>query len=146
MDRLLVIACSERKLADEGPMAAVERYDGPAFRVLRKYLRGASIGTPTVLILSAKFGLIPSAQAIPYYDFRLTKESAASLQPQVTDALSAHLSAQKWDSIAVCAGKDYRVALEGLPALVREGTRLETLAGGLGVRLTNLKKWLHDGA
>ena len=40
--RLLVLACSERKRAGPGLLPAAERYDGPAFRVLRAYLRTAA--------------------------------------------------------------------------------------------------------
>jgi hypothetical protein len=36
--RMLILACSQRKLLDEGLLPAVERYDDPAFRVLRRFL------------------------------------------------------------------------------------------------------------
>jgi len=39
MGRLLFIACSQRKNPAEGVLPALDRYDGPAFGVLRKYLR-----------------------------------------------------------------------------------------------------------
>jgi hypothetical protein len=146
MSRLLVIACSEKKLPGAGSMPAVERYDGPAFRVLRKYLRGASAEVPTVLILSAKYGLIPSDRAIGDYDCRLSKSSAAELRPEVLETLGSVLRSKRWNSVAVCAGKDYRLALDGFVRLVPSSTRLEMLAGGLGTRLTNLKNWLHGGA
>jgi hypothetical protein len=37
--QLLVLSCSQRKLPNPEPLPALERYDGPAFRVLRKFLR-----------------------------------------------------------------------------------------------------------
>jgi hypothetical protein len=36
---MLILACSRRKRPDEGLLPAIERYDGPAFRVLRHFLR-----------------------------------------------------------------------------------------------------------
>ena len=79
MQRLLVLACSERKVTAAGLLPAVDRYDGPPFRVLRKYLREHT-GAPDILILSAKYGLIPSDQQIPYYDCRITRASARVLK------------------------------------------------------------------
>ena len=56
--RMLILACSRRKRLDEGLLPAIDRYDGPAFRVLRRFLRERPAGAPDVLILSAKHGLI----------------------------------------------------------------------------------------
>jgi hypothetical protein len=37
--RMLILACSRRKRPDEGLLPAIERYDGPAFRMVRRFLR-----------------------------------------------------------------------------------------------------------
>ena len=55
---MLILACSRRKRLDEGLLPAIDRYDGSAFRVLRRFLRERPAGAPDVLILSAKHGLI----------------------------------------------------------------------------------------
>ena len=39
MCRMLILSCSSRKKPTNRQMPAIERYDGPAFRVLRKFLR-----------------------------------------------------------------------------------------------------------
>ena len=36
---MLILACSRRKRPDEGLLPAIERYDGPTFCVLRRFLR-----------------------------------------------------------------------------------------------------------
>ena len=37
--RLLILSCSQRKRPDRVLLPALERYDGPVFRMLRKFLR-----------------------------------------------------------------------------------------------------------
>lgn len=145
MHRLLVLACSKRKVAAAGLLPAIDRYDGPTFRVLRKYLRELEGGAPSILILSAKYGLIPSDQQIPDYDCRLTRASARALNPQVLLAAEGALRTKKWCSVGICAGKDYQVALEGVPELVPNGVRVDVIAGGQGPRLTALRRWLSQG-
>ncbi len=56
MTRLLIVTCSQRKNPTLGLLPAIDRYDGPAFLVLRKYLREGVGDAPRVLILSAKYG------------------------------------------------------------------------------------------
>ena len=38
MNKLLLISCSQRKREDEGLLPAIDRYDGPAYRCLRKMI------------------------------------------------------------------------------------------------------------
>jgi hypothetical protein len=143
MHRLLVISCSQKKLSHPRLLPAIERYDGPAFRVLRKYLRESSDPFLTVLILSAKHGLIESDRKISSYDCRLSKTTATKLQPQVVERARLALQSSNLEAVGVCAGKDYTIALAGLSSLIPKGVRLDLLAGGLGPRLTELRSWLR---
>jgi len=61
--RLLILSCSQRKRPDPGLLPAIERYDGPVFQVVRRYLREQPAGSKQldVFILSARYGLIPLA-------------------------------------------------------------------------------------
>jgi hypothetical protein len=124
---------------------AIDRYDGPAFRVLRKFLRGATVDVPVVLILSAKYGLIDSAKRIPDYDCRMSAARAKELRPAVLERLSRVLQSQRWLSIGICLGKVYRAALEGIEPIVSEEAHVEVLGGGQGRRLANLRQWLRCG-
>lgn len=142
MDRLLILSCSQRKAPAKGPLPAIDRYDGPAFRVLRKYLRATPSAAPTVLILSAKYGLIESGRRIPPYDRRLSRTSAERLRPQVLETVRRVLRSRSWRAVGVCAGKDYRSTLNGLADLLPSDVRLDLLAGGLGKRLAALRDWL----
>ena len=143
MDRLLILSCSQRKAAVPGCVPAIDRYDGPAFRVLRKYLREDASFAPTVLIVSAKYGLIESSCRIPEYDCRMTATRAKELRPCILAAARRALPARKWQEVAVCVGKHYRSALDGVLSLLPDGSRVVFISGGQGLRLTRLREWLR---
>lgn len=144
MKRLLIIACSATKRPDAGELPAIDRYDGPAYRVLRKWQRERpdQAAALDVLILSAEFGLIASDQPIPDYDRRMDARRARVLAPTVRAVLRAHLhSHEVYGATLVNVGGDYAPALdlshlEGLGAIAH--TR-----GGVGERLGQLKRWLN---
>lgn len=143
MPRLLVIACSQRKNPAEGLVPAIARYDGPAFRVLRKYLREEARNAPCILVLSAKYGLIASDREIPDYDCRLSVVTAMNLRPQVLETARHILQSQRPGAVGICVGKDYRVALAGFAEVVSQGVQVEFIEGGQGSRLTALRRWLR---
>lgn len=143
MSRLLLISCSARKRSDPGLLSALERYDGPAFRVLRKQLRA---GRPAVrvLVLSAKFGLIPADLPIPDYDQRLTTAGAERLRPGVLGTLRTELATATHLEIGLCLSRMYLNALTGFEGAVPAGVRVVEIGGGLGPRLTRLRDWLRS--
>lgn len=71
-DRLLLISCSNRKRAGYKLMPAIDRYNGPAFYVLRRYLRETDDRQLRVYILSAEFGIINARKRIPNSDRLMT--------------------------------------------------------------------------
>lgn len=141
--RLLVIGCSARKKKDPGPLTALGRYDGPAFRVLRKYLSRATVA-PAVLILSARYGLIDANRETPDYDLRMTPAAADALRPDVLRVLGERL-AEGFAEVGVCLGRDYQTAVAGFEDLVPPGTAVTPITGGQGTRLRNLRAWLERG-
>ena len=143
MNRLLIISCSQRKKPDAGLLPAIDRYDGPAFRVLRKFLGEAPADPPIVLVLSAKYGLIEAAQTVPDYDCRMSSALATQLHPRVLEAGMRVLGLDHWQEVGFCVGKQYRAALDGLLEFVPGGARVDFIGGGLGRRLTALRGWLH---
>lgn len=93
MRRLLIMACGATKRPDPGPLPATDRYDGPPFRTLRATLRARDPADhPTILILSARFGLIRGDTPIPAYDLRLTPPRALALRTQARQALAEALA------------------------------------------------------
>ena len=142
MERLLILACSQRKKASRERLPAIERYDGPAFRVLRKYLRQRQL-PPKILILSAKYGLIDAETSIAYYDFRMTETTAEKLRPAVLARLRQVARTGRIHSVGLCLGREYMHAVRGFEAQLLADTAVDIIGGGLGLRLTRLREWLN---
>jgi uncharacterized protein DUF6884 len=139
-NRLLLLGCSRRKRTDGGLLPALERYDGPTFRVVRK-ARRHGIPLPMTLVLSAEYGLIPAQQPIPAYDRRMDLERAEELAVDVAPVLRRYLRGfQGQDEVFVCMGKDYLSAL--LPVLGEVELPLTYANGFIGRQSSLLKRWL----
>ena len=111
--RLLILSCSSKKRSDQGLLPALERYDGPAYRVVNKFLRVHPSGVQSLdmYILSAEFGLIPSSKPIPDYDRRMTLQRAKELQQPVLNELKQILIGKQYKELFISLGKDYRKVL-----------------------------------
>jgi hypothetical protein len=143
--RLLILSCSQRKRQDEEPLPAVERYDGPTFRVLRRFLREKTSAAPDILVLSAEFGLISSAMTIPDYDQRMTKRRAQEIKPLVVASLKRTLSTQTYGEALVLVGADYLEALGDCRNLFSRRTHVRFGKGPMGKKLSILRDWLYGG-
>lgn len=144
MSRLLLLACSARKRSDPGRLPAIERYDGPAYRVLRRYVQSRPHDVPDVYILSAQFGLIHGGEPIPVYDRRMTPERAQELRDITAIRLQKLEPGRHYQNVCVHAGAVYREILTS-PALdVLPQERLVTPTGSQGVQLSQLKSWLYQ--
>jgi hypothetical protein len=146
MRRLLILSCSSRKRTEPGLMPAIERYDGPAFRVLNRYLRTRPPSPPAVFVLSAEFGLIPGEQRIPWYDRTITPARAAELRPTVDavlhDLLDLHRP-EPFDRVLISMGSVYLAALP-LQDVAHAWERVAVARGRPGTKLAILKAWLHE--
>jgi len=147
MRRLLILSCSKRKRRDAGLLPAVERYDGPPFRVLRKFLRESPGGARDldILVLSAEFGLIPADRAIPLYDRRMSAGQASRLSGQASAGLREQYAAAHHRSALVMAGRDYLSCLDRPRGTLRQLPDVCVSTGTPGQRLSQLRDWLHSG-
>src|SRR5438105_981754 len=89
--RLLLLSCSQRKLDTSGKIPALQRYDGPAFQVVRRYLRETNDPLLHVCVLSAEYGIIAADDRIADYDRTMDTERAAALRESTLDKLKAVL-------------------------------------------------------
>jgi hypothetical protein len=140
---MLILACSRRKRPDEDLLPAVERYDGPAFRVLRRFLRDNSSKAPDTLILSAEHGLISHDSLIAGYDRKMTAARARELRPFVLAELERMIASRSSPEILVFAGKHYLPALDADDTPLLRHTTTKVCAGSLGRKLAELHDWLH---
>lgn len=143
MKRLLILSCTQSKRTATQYLPACERYDGPAFRLLRRYLK-TSTDIPEIRILSAEYGLIRHDYQIPFYERKMTVQRTQELQPQIAKALNRLLNpdeSKTAKSIFVHLSKMYLGALEGSGIL---SSRSVTIASGApGKKLSDLYGWLH---
>ena len=140
MNNLLIIGCSQRKVESDEYLAAIDRYDGPAYRTLRKMRRDGTEPTNVdILIISAKHGLIPCQKPIDAYDECMTPKRADTLRPRIQSWLRWFLDINGYDQVFINLGKTYRRTLEGFHwGLV---STMEA-SGGIGLKNKQMKTWL----
>ena len=144
--RLLVLACSQAKVAQSGAAApAYVLYDGPAWRVYRRWFREHPVAAAKlpVLALSAEHGLIPATKAIATYDRKL---DAARVEELASDDFDREL-------LRCYLVDEPDILLFGGPLYADLFTRLlpedylYRRAGdegrGIGDQLAELKEWLE---
>lgn len=149
MNRLLIISCSQRKVKSPELLPAIDRYDGPTYRILRKFCHdGLPPENLDVVIISAKHGLLRSKQLIENYDQRMTAKHADDLRPKVQAQLKRLVEGRRecpfslgpYDQVFINLGKTYMRTLEGFHwGLV---STIEA-SGGIGLKNSQMKAWLE---
>ena len=145
---LLIISCSQRKVATAEALPAIDRYDGPTYRTLRKFRSEQDKKFPNnlrILILSAKYGLIFPETEIHNYDLKMTAERAEVIRAEVQQDLYQCLFFYQiayggMDQVFINLGKDYMRIFEGV-----DWERISTIeaSGGIGLRTQQMKTWLE---
>ena len=130
--RLLIMACG--KVKKDEPGKAINVYDGPSFKVVRKYLKTGN-NHLDVKIISAKYGLIDSKDRISPYDLKMGTKSA-KIYGNIY-ALDLKDLALKYDEIFLLGGKNYQ-------SIVPVELDIKRAAGKIGEQLSQLKAWLND--
>lgn len=141
--RLLILGCSRRKRNEPEQLTAIERYDGPTFRVLRRFLKTHFFETVDVYILSAEFGLIAGNTKIPDYDRLMTKTRSQELQAPVRAKLQQILQERSYSSVLFCLSQNYLQVLGDRESLQKEDFKIQIATGTLGRKLSVLYKWLY---
>ena len=140
---LLILGCSDKKTKNPNfdEMPALEVYDGPNYRVLRKFLR--ENGWPPGLIIkiiSAKHKIIDATELIEPYNERLDKKAAKDIRQEVMQNLE-ELKSPK--TVFINMGKDYLPAISCITTLFGD-SRVEYAEGGIGKKMQKMKQWLHN--
>ena len=143
--RLLILSCSQRKSTSPDLLPAIERYNGPLFFVLRRFMRECpqQVRYLDVYILSAAYGLIPWDFPTSLYDQKMNTSRVVELQPQVNTEFSNILQSQ-YASICFVLGKTYLKAFKDLRQLIPVFTESIVAYGPIGKKQAQLKKWLWE--
>lgn len=136
---LLIISCSEKKAQISNPAPAIEVYDGPFFKMIRKLKNESKFSNNIhVLIISAKYGIIGLYDLIEKYNQKMTKRRAEELKIGVKKKLEEFLNNKNFKEIFVCLGKNYRLVLDGfnsdIPIIYADGK--------IGEKLSQTKEWV----
>lgn len=146
--RLLLLGCTRAKTQFPHLLPALQRYDGPAFRLVRRYMREQGDQRLQIYVLSAEFGLIPANHPIPLYDCRMTPGRARALEGDVRNVLcqilpSIDLDESNGEHLLVVLGKDYVSALAGYQGAGAAYFCSRVVGGGQGRKLSTLYDWLY---
>ena len=141
LSTLIVISCSARKLrSPRAPIPAIERYDGVFYRLLRKARRDGHLSSSiTLVILSAKYGVLSPQTLISSYDQQMIQSRLAVLRPGVQRRLKQILRQKRFDRVYINLGRAYAPLIAGIDD-IDNGI---WASGGIGMRAQILKKWLH---
>lgn len=139
--QLLILGCSQAKREGDGLLPALDRYDGPPYRVLRKFLRGHHWpSSVSIAVLSAKHGLFGGLKGIEDYDVRMTPFIAKAKASDCSKIL------KKWapdhDTVHLSVGKDHLHALQ--PALASSKINRAVFQGGIGKKMCQIKNFLNS--
>lgn len=129
-ERLLILSCSQRKKCERA--MAIDLYDGPAFRVVRKYLKTRD--GVDVKILSAKYGLIGQNEVIDTYDQKMTPENTAKYRKRYSR--EAKILRNAYKDVFIFGGKTYLSVMKAPNFKYSEGNQ--------GEKLKLLKAWLNQ--
>ena len=141
---LVILSCGERKRRTSRLLPAIDRYDGPTFRVLRKHTRDTPESSAGACILSARFGLIPGTLLIPRYNFSLADADQRSLRRRVEKQLKRTLDVMQPERLFVSVGRGYWHLLAGTLAREVSPAKLAVATGGIGGRASQLAHWLRQ--
>jgi len=141
--RVLLLSCSQRKRQTRSLLPANERYDGPAFRVLRRHLAAKPVTQTDVLILSAKWGLIPGDFLLMHYDQKMSERRVRELRPLIAEQLRKILKAQRYKEMLVIMSKSYREVLDDQELSKIPDLKIYIPQGRQGQKISALYDWLN---
>lgn len=134
---LLILPCSKQKKKLNNTFA-MDVYDGPFYRVVR--INNSK--NLSILILSARYGLISSNELISDYDQVMTDRRAEELSAGVLAELEKALRKTYYDEIFINLGRTYMLAFLESKYLLDE-YNVSYASGQIGERLHQLKIWLQ---
>ncbi|MDD5474587.1 MAG: peroxide stress protein YaaA [Candidatus Methanoperedens sp.] len=142
---LLILSCSHKKIKTPALLPAIERYDGPYYKVLRKIMHRSDYNNSLdIAIISAKYGLLNPDEKIKDYDLKMNTDIAVALQNKVAPALRKQILKKKYENIFINLGQDYLLAIDGFNKNLRSKPTIVYANGKIGEKLSKMKMWLEE--
>jgi hypothetical protein len=142
MKRIVITSCSKLKRTDPELLPAIERYDGPNFKVLRKYLKN-SAGELDIYILSSKFGLVSYDTQIPFYDQKLCRNQSREFINTTFKQAEPLFSSKNKVEVFVNLGSLYLELFQPAIHKISQTNSLVITEGSSGKRLSEMHNWLY---
>jgi hypothetical protein len=144
-NKLLLLSCSKQKNPSNNLIPAIERYNGPRFRLLRHYLNNEQTNTEKlkVMVFSAEYGLIDSNLPIPDYDRVMSLKRANELAKCAERTLHELSKEHNYKEIWIDMSRNYLSALESIIPVLNQKSLLRISTGLPGQRLAELRHWLY---
>lgn len=130
-NRLLVMSCGKSKR--DSPGKAIDVYLGPAFRMVKKYLKYNN--NLDVKIISAKYGVIDYKDKISPYNIKMGKKSSCIYEKLAQPYILS--LREKYDSVFILGGKYYQ-------SVIPDNFESIRAKGKIGQQLSDLKCWLSN--
>jgi hypothetical protein len=141
----LIISCSKKKNRMPKKCRAIDIYTGINYKTIKKLKReNKLLKNIDILIISAKYGLIHPDSLINTYEMKMTKKRALELNPVICKKLEGGFDKKKFSEIFINLGKEYMMAINGFEELLPNNTKIVYAHGGIGQRLSQMKKWIID--
>lgn len=141
-ESLVILGCGKRKRQTSRWLPAIERYDGPTFRVLRRFIAERPDRAPNTCVLSGRFGLISGDYPIPRYDRVLRLAGVRRLRDEVGRELSQVLADCCPDRVFVSVGSTYWGVIGDSLCSGACSAEVTIARGYIGGRASRLKRWL----
>lgn len=136
--RIIITSCADVKKSEKN-IPAMELYDGPAYRIMRKH----HFPPENTHIISAKYDLIRGDTQISFYDQRMTTKRAVELSSIIEKGIEDIIKQNPSADIFVNLGRTYTITLGSSETTLRNHNA--TFAKGrIGERLHQLKMWLME--
>jgi len=142
---LLIIACSRRKTPGR-PRPAIQVYDGPLYRALRKRRTHFDVAQIQIFVISSKYGFISAQTVIDSYEQKITRERAKQLNTEVLEGLRRVVADRGCSRMYINLGKLYAPTISGVEHILPHGAVIEYASGGIGMRTSQTIKWIETAA
>ena len=143
MNRTLILSCSQSKRIDKADLPAIQRYDGPNFRLLRRYLKQTDDDLD-IYILSARFGLITHQTSIPYYEQKLRYSRIEELRENISkQKQEVFFKSHERKPFFINLGKNYLQVFEPVFEGLVNNSNTTFACGSSGKRLAEMYDWLY---